>query len=299
MVERTSPGGSGPESGSHEYPGFSTEPPAWKGRSKLSLLLAVTGGIRPNLRKLRNAIELFAAYARPKQAQRRLRRLEKMGHIDTRPTLAQLWLAARDQVFLKSAVDTKLMYEKKGIPWTFHNLRRFLAEPTTFMDPVGVYANADTITNHILQVVHHNPLYDMELLNAREGGLDELERQLNQLDAGTHVHQESLSSLVEEADYWSKLRKQLADFRDCPTQTRYPDLSGYEPDMGLAVDQFKDVRGYTNYASRLEATGKDVALAVFEVLFNYSVGIAVGETIGPETYRHDCCDPELRTRFGL
>ena len=280
-----------------EFPCLGDGRPPWLSQSKLRLLWTCLEGRARNRRKLDNLAHLLSCLLGPDPRPRqRLRAAREKGHIDVVPTTAQLWIAARDQIFLKALGDSRELYRRKGIPWTFHHLRRFLAEPTTLMDPIGVYCSVDTIVNHVLQTVHHNPLYDMELLDSRDGGLDELERQLDQLAAGTHLHQDALETLVEEPDYWQHLRVSVREFRR--GQRPYPELAEhYDPDRALAIDQFKDMRGYTRYASRLDVSMVDVVVAALQVLFNHSLGALVGKSLGPRTYRRDCCDDDLVAKY--
>jgi hypothetical protein len=65
----------------------------------------------------------------------------------------------------------------------------------------------------------------------------------------------------------------------------------------LAMDQFKDIRGYTRYASRL-CVGWFRALGVWLVVaYDESIGYVVGKTLGPTRVRVDACDPDLRERW--
>ena len=75
----------------------------------------------------------------------RLERLRALGHIDATPTIAQLLVAGRDQMMVSAAEETKLFYRSQGIPWVFHNLRRFISGPATMLDPIGLFAPRDTI----------------------------------------------------------------------------------------------------------------------------------------------------------
>ena len=45
----------------------------------------------------------------------------------------------------------------------------------------------------MLQTFHRHPLYDLALLRAHEGGLEEMARQAQQVAAGTHPHQGALT----------------------------------------------------------------------------------------------------------
>jgi len=56
-----------------------------------------------------------------------------------------------------------------------------------------------------MQVVHANPVYDLQLLCMFPDGLDALERQLEEMLAGTHPRAASIAAIIEEADYHANL----------------------------------------------------------------------------------------------
>ena len=41
-------------------------------------------------------------------------------------------------MMLGATEETRIFYRAQGIPWVFHNLRRFLSGPATMLDPVGL-----------------------------------------------------------------------------------------------------------------------------------------------------------------
>jgi hypothetical protein len=66
--------------------------------------------------------------------------------------------------------------------------------------------------------------------------------------------------------------------------------------MMLAMDQFKDLRGYTSYAARLRV-GVARAVAVWLLAgFDEALGTALGLKLGPDRIALDACDPELVAR---
>src|SRR6266446_4566763 len=159
-------------------------PPAWKGRSALRLLADVVGGFRQNFDKIVQLVSFLAALFRPGLVRTRLERLRALGHIDVVPTLPQLLVAGRDQMIVSASTETKLFYESQGIPWIFHNVRRFISGPATVLDPVGLFAPRDAIVEHVLQTFHRHPVYDLVLLRAHEHGVEEMEKQAAQIVAG-------------------------------------------------------------------------------------------------------------------
>lgn len=274
-------------------------PPPWKGGGRLGLLADAVGGFRQNLDKVVQIGSFIAALASPSLVRARLERLRELGHIEVVPKLPQLLVAARDQMIVSASAETKLFYESQGIPWIFHNVRRFIAGPATVLDPVGLFAPRDAIVHHVLQTFHRHPVYDLVLLRAHEGGVEEMEKQAAQIVAGTHPHQRALASLVEDGSYHARLPREITAFRASPLLPArpVPDHLVEDRHLMLAMDQFKDVGGYTRYASRLEVTAADAFVAWLLVLFDESIGYLVGKTFGPKRVREAACDPDLRARW--
>lgn len=272
--------------------------PAWLGRSRWSLLADVLVGGRQAWDRLRQLVGLIAGYLRPRLVRARLERLRELGHIAAIPTNSQLLVAARDQMMLGAAEETRIFYRSQGIPWVFHNLRRFLSGPATMLDPVGLFSPRDTIIHHVLQTFHRHPVYDLVLLRGFPGGVDQMEREAEQIRAGTHPHQRALASLIEDGSYHARLVDDVRAFRADPFVEPRPIPSDLvrDPHLMLAMDQFKDLRGFTGYAARLQA-GPGAALAAWlGVAWNETVGGLVGVRLGPRRVRVDCCDPEIVAR---
>jgi hypothetical protein len=243
-------------------------------------------------------VGLLVAFFRPSLVRARLERLRALGHIAVIPTLPQLLVAARDQMMLSASAETRLFYQSQGIPWVFHNVRRFIAGPATMMDPVGLFSPRDTIIHHVLQTFHRHPIYDLVLLRGFPDGVEELERQLDQLQAGTHPHQRALSSLIEDGAYHARLPDELRAFRADPLAAGRPIPAGLvdDPQLMLGMDQFKDLRGYTNYAARLQVGPWDALQAWLLVAFDETVGGLLGRKLGPRRILAACCDPDIAAR---
>lgn len=274
-------------------------PPAWLGRSRFRLLRDVVGGLRQNWDKLRQLASLLAAYFRPALVRGRLKRLRALGHVDTTPTIAQLLVAGRDQMVVSAAAETKLFYRSQGIPWVFHNLRRVISGPATMLDPIGLFAPRDAIVHHVLQTFHRHPLYDLVLLRAHEGGVEAMAAQARQIVDGTHPHQRALASLIEDGAYHARLPRDIAAFQADPHEPARAIPAGLvaEPDLMIAMDQFKDVRGFARYASRLRV-GIGAAVAGWLAAgFDETIGGLIGVRLGPRRVQRDACDPEIIARY--
>jgi hypothetical protein len=272
--------------------------PAWLGRSRWRLFRDVVGGLRQNWDKLRQLVSLVAAYLRPALVRRRLERLRALGHVDATPTIAQLLVAGRDQMVVSAAAETKLFYRSQGIPWVFHNLRRFVSGPATMLDPIGFFAPRDAIVHHVLQTFHRHPLYDLVLLRAHEGGVEAMAAQAHQIVDGTHPHQRALASLIEDGAYHARLPRDIAAFQADPHERAraIPDGLVGDADLMIAMDQFKDVRGFARYAARLDV-GIGAAIAGWLAAgFDETLGGVIGRKLGPRRIRRDAYDDDIVAR---
>ncbi|HVR62556.1 MAG TPA: hypothetical protein VMU50_11680 [Polyangia bacterium] len=273
-------------------------PPPWLGRSRWALLLDIAGGWRQARDRVAQLVSFFTTLFWPRRVRRRLERLRGLRHIDQLPTTAQLLVAARDQMVLGAAVETKIFYQSQGIPWVFHNLRRFLSNPATMIDPTGLFSHRDAIIHHVLQTFHRHPVYDLVLLRAFPDGVDQMVRQTEQILAGTHPHQRALTSLIEAGNYYPRLLRDVTAFRDDPhvATLAIPVNLVRDPRLMLAMDQFKDLRGYTNYAARLRVGPGDAARAWLTTAFNVTLGALLRLRLGPSHIDVGACDDDLRAR---
>jgi len=273
-------------------------PPAWLGRRRWRLLLDVIGGVRANLRKLVQLAGLVAAYVRPSVLRARFERLRTLGHVDVVPTWAQAVLAGRDQMMVSAAEETRLFYASQGIPWIFHNARRFISGPATMLDPIGLFSPRETIVEHVLQTFHRHPVYDLVLLRAHQGGVESLARQAAEINAGTHAHQRALASLIEDGSYHARLPREIAAFEEAPLAPARPIPEGLvtDPHMMLAMDQFKDMRGFARYASRLPASVPRALAAWLAAGFDEAFGSLLRVKLGPTRIRLEACDPDIVAR---
>ena len=196
---------------------------------------------------------------------------------------------------VSASEETKIFYRSQGIPWIFHNLRRFIAGPATMLDPVGLFLPRDAIVEHVLQTFHRHPVYDLVLLRAHEQGMEEMARQADQIVAGTHPHQRALASLIEDGSYHARLPREIAAIRADPHIAARPIPPGLVEDahMMLAMDQFKDIRGFTNYAARLKVSVGDAIRAWVYVAFDETLGGLVRVKLGPRKIDLAACDPEI------
>jgi hypothetical protein len=273
-------------------------PPLWRGRSRWVLLADVVGGWTQLRDRFVQLFGLVAGLLRPRRVRERLIRLRALGHVDAIPTTAQLLVAARDQMILGATEETRIFYRSQGIPWVFHNLRRFLAGPATMLDPVGLFSPRDALIHHVLQTFHRHPIYDLVLLRSFPEGVEEMQRQAEQIVAGTHPHQRALTSLIEDGGYHLRLVEEIRSFRADPHMPARPVPPGLVDDrhLMLAMDQFKDLRGYTRYAARLRVRPRDALAAWLAVAWNETLGALFRRRLGPRRIVVECCDPDIAAR---
>lgn len=269
--------------------------PAWLGRSRWRLLLDAVGGIKANVNKVVHLLGLLAGFMLPGLVRKRLERLAELGHINELPTLAQMMVAARDQMMLSAVEETKVFYASQGIPWVFHNVRRFIAGPATMLDPMGLFSPRDAIIEHILQTFHRHPVYDFVLLRAHDNGMQELERQTRAVLDGSHPASRALRSLIEDGSYHRRLLAEIEEFNANPFVLPRPIPDGLvrDPLMMLGMDQFKDLEGFTSYAARLPVTTNDAVVAWVQVAFNETLGHLFKFRWGQAQISTSACEPEL------
>ncbi len=146
----------------------------------------------------------------------RLATLHARGLVEEIPTKPQLVAGAYDMLRFWIAPASAEYYAERGIDFGFHQVLRFLDEPASLIDPVGFFSTEAGIVGHLMQVVHANPVYDLELLQMFDGGLDTLERELVEMIAGTHPRAASIGAIVEEPGYHAALLDFVRAFRVDP-----------------------------------------------------------------------------------
>lgn len=183
-----------------------TSEPAWK------LMLQAAGTPREIAGKIRRLASALMTYARGDALDARLERLKSLGYLDAVPTRLQLVVGSADMLRFWIVPAAEDYYDSHGIDFNFHQVLRFLDEPASLVDPTGFLSTVDNIIGHLMQVVHANPAYDLQLLESHEGGLEELERQVEQMIAGTHPRTRSIGAIVEDPEYHQRLLGYVRDY---------------------------------------------------------------------------------------
>ncbi|MEL6349242.1 MAG: hypothetical protein AAFV53_39425 [Myxococcota bacterium] len=272
--------------------------PAWVDWSTAKKLWAVTPGPVGAVERLGRLLRALSAYVRPQLIQRRLERLRDLGYIDHVPTAWQVLVAGHHQMLGTASEETRVFYEARGIHFSLHNLRRFIDEPASMVDPVGFFSETDAILHHIFQSTHYFPIYDMQVVRMHGDGVAELERQWALICAGEHPRQARYEALVEDPTYWDRLKWQIPAFlADMDMQLepgRYAHVEG-RPMLQAAMDQFKDLRGFCAYASRVKAGPWDAIKAYGGEVLRGMFGDRV--PVPPAAADPDLLDPDIVARW--
>ena len=152
-------------------------------------------------------------YVDTRGIRKKLARLQAAGLVDEIPTRGQLITGSYDMLRFWISPAAADYYQQIGISYGFHQLLRFLDEPASLTDPVGLVSTRDAIIGHVLQVVHANPEYDMQLLMMFPDGLEQMELQSRQMIDGSHPRAAAIGAIVEEPDYHQRLLSYVARFR--------------------------------------------------------------------------------------
>jgi hypothetical protein len=188
----------------------------------------------------------------------RLRVLVERGLIAKAPSRVQLVVGSIDMLRFWISPAAADYYARQGISFTFHQVLRVLDDPAAMLDPVGFFVDRDAIIGHLLQVVHANPVYDVQLLSTHADGLDELEAQTRAVIGGTHPRAASINAIVEEADYHGRLLDFVAQYRRDPTVLP-PVRSNIEGRFDVLERTFGTLPAAMRYFTRLPS---DIAGAV-------------------------------------
>jgi hypothetical protein len=173
--------------------------------SPIALLRRAAGSPRELRDKLVRLATALAHYADRPLLDERLARLRALGHVDHIPTRLQLIVGSIDMLRFWISPAAAEYYGERGIHFGFHQILRILEEPASMVDPTGFLTDRDVVIDHLLQVTHANPAYDLQLLEVHADGLAQLEAQAAAAVAGTHPKSAMLAATVEDAGYHARL----------------------------------------------------------------------------------------------
>lgn len=220
----------------------------------LVLMRQALGGPQQLAGKVRRLRRTLGLWRNPRELHRRLEALQTAGWIDAVPTRLQLAVGALDMLRFVIEPAARDYYTQRGINFQFHQLLRFLDDPCALLDPSGLLSERDAIIGHLMQVVHLNPIFDLQLLMMFDDGLPELESQLQQMLAGTHPRAQTIGAIVEDPAYHQKLLEYVQKWRQdqqIPEMRREEQTLRTDPHFAAAEKQFAAMPGYIAWAHML------------------------------------------------
>jgi hypothetical protein len=219
-----------------------------------TLARTALGGPREIAAKLARVARTARLYADRREIPRRLDALAARGLAPARPTRLQLLFGGFDMLRFMIEPAAREYYAERGISFGFHQLLRVLDDPVSMIDPTGFLSERDTIIGHLLQVTHLNPIYDVQMLQCFDDGLDELERQVRSMIDGTHPRARTIGAIVEDPEYHRRLLAYVLAYRADPAAAAPPvreqALRG-DPHFAAAERTFATLPGYLAYCARL------------------------------------------------
>lgn len=218
------------------------------------LILTAIGGPKELAGKVRRLIQTAALWANPAEIPSRLERLRARGYVEEAPTRAQMIFGGLDMVRWVIEPAARDYYAQKGISFNLHQVLRLLDDPVSLIDPTGFLSARDAIIGHVMQVVHLNPIYDLQLLECFDDGLDEMERQVRAMLDGTHPRHATISAIIEDPDYHARLLDYVVRFRadrGAPPPVRQEQTLRADPVFAAAERTFATLPGFVRYAAKL------------------------------------------------
>jgi hypothetical protein len=228
-------------------------PTARQSEPAMLLILRAIGGRKQLAGKLARLGRTLRLYFDSEELERRFRELERRGHIEQRPTRLQIAFGALDMLRFVIVPFARDYYRARGIDFHFHQLLRFLDDPVSIVDPTGLLSDKETIIGHLMQVVHLNPVYDLQLLEMFPDGIDELESQIEAMVGGTHPRASTVGAIVEDAGYHQRLLDYVRAWRRdrlTPELVRESTLRR-DPSFSAAERTFATLPGFLSYAAEL------------------------------------------------
>jgi hypothetical protein len=222
-----------------------------------TLIRTALGGPREIAGKLRRLGRTARLWLDGHEIERRLQTLARLGLIQQRPTSAQIFFGGLDMLRFVIEPAARDYYRQKGISFGFHQLLRVLDDPVSMIDPTGFLSERDTIVGHVMQVVHLNPVYDLQLIQMFPDGLEDFERQVQAMVQGTHPRRRTISAIVEDPDYHVRLLDYVRRYRadpHTPPLVRVEQTLRADSHFAAAERTFATLPGFIAYCNKLPAS---------------------------------------------
>jgi hypothetical protein len=236
---------------------------ARKIESPWRLVVAAIGGPRAIGGKCVRIARTARLWLDPNAVLARLGELARKGFIDQQPGRWQILFGSVDMLRFVIEPAARDYYALQGISFGFHQLLRVLDDPVSMIDPTGFFSERDTIIGHVMQVVHLNPIYDLQLLQMFPDGLEELESQVAAMVAGTHPRHGTIGAIVEGSSYHARLLDYVRRFRrdpDTPPLVREEQTLRDAPTFAAAERTFATLPGFIRYCNSLPAEFSALAM---------------------------------------
>lgn len=221
-------------------------------------LMAAAIGDRDAVRhKLRRLAQTAKIWADSAEIARRLDNLAARGLLDAnaqRPRRLQLYFGGLDQLRWVIVPGARDYYAQRGISFWFHQVLRFFDDPVSVADPSGLFSLRETITGHVLQVTHLDPIYDLELLQMWPTGLLDFEAEIVAMIDGSHPRAGTIGAIIEDAGYHGRLLDYVRNYRDDPQTQRLRravQSAAADRHFVAAAERFATLPGYLSWCQQL------------------------------------------------
>ena len=194
----------------------------------------------------------WAPWCIPSVVRRRVERLRDLGHCEQVPSMAPVVGGIQGPVVIQFGCGHSRVLSGPGDLLGLQDFR-VCGLSTTMMDPVGLFSSRDTIIQHVLQTFHRHAL-TIWFFCAHEDGVEEMRAN----SKNWPMERICTSGPGLPGRRWLLPRTPPArctrSLPNIPILNHDRFLRGWWgiPYLMLAMDQFKDFRGYTDYAARLQ-----------------------------------------------
>jgi len=243
--------------------------------SPVRLMVQAIGGPRQVAGKMRRLGRTLRLYVDRAEIERRLSTLESKGYVTGRPSRLQILFGGFDMLRFVIEPASRDYYRQKGISFGFHQLLRVLDDPVSMIDPTGFLSERDTIVGHVMQVVHLNPVYDLQLIQMFPDGLENFERQVQAMVDGTHPRHATIGAIVEDPEYHARLLDYVRRFRadpNTPPPVRQEQTLRNDPHFAAAERTFATLPGFIGYCHTLP-TGFGALLRRWRTLRQFPIAV--------------------------
>jgi hypothetical protein len=113
-----------------------------------------------------------------------------------------------------------------------------------------------------MQVVHLNPVYNLQLIQMFPDGLEDFERQVQAMVDGTHPRHRTIGAIVEDPEYHARLLDYVRRFRadqSTPPPVREEQTLRADAHFAAAEQTFATLPGFIGYCHTLPTGARALA----------------------------------------